>query len=157
MTGTRTSFVPDTANFTLRYGRRNHFQRAAVYLPNWTPSIIDLPEWPVCHYFQGGTWAGAMGFDAMAVESGFALDTMLMLSNTLGAVVIAHDYTPGGRGTPLIEDTHTLTWPEILDDGALCVQHFKDIAEDDMFGDRPLTRDPDKIMGFGSSSGGHRH
>lgn len=159
MTGTRVAFTPDTANFILRYGRRTRYQKAAVYLPDWTPDISDLPEWPVLHYFQGGTWNGSLGFDAMGVESGFALQVVQMVSNTLGCVVIAHDYTPGGRpsatvGSAKSEDMERVFWPEILDDGALCVQHFKTIAEDSMFGDRPLTRTPNLIAGFGSSSGG---
>lgn len=156
MTGTRQIFLPGTANFIIRYGRRTHYQRAAVYLPDWTPDIGELPEWPVCHVFQGGTWAGSLGFDAMGVEEGFQLEVVQMLSNEMGAVVICHDYTPAGRAASTIEDLERVFWPEILDDGALVVQHFKTIAEDDMFGDRPLTRDPNLIVGIGSSSGGHR-
>jgi hypothetical protein len=126
-------------------------------MPDWTPSIVDLPEWPVCHIFKGGTWAGALGFDALGVsEGGFQEQVMLMLSNELGCVIVCHDYRPGGVGLPQAEDVERVFWPEILDDGAQVVQYFKLIANDARWGDRPLTRDPNLIVGYGSSSGAHR-
>lgn len=162
MTGTRTAFNYATRTFTIRYGRHSKFQTADVFMPDWTPDNSaenGIPEYPVMHVFAGGTWYN-QGWDAKDVTGTFAESTAQMLSNTLGAVVITHDYRPGGFGRPAGEDVERLFWPEILDDGALVIQFFKTIAEDPLFttthGDRPLSRDPEKIFCFGTSSGGHR-
>ncbi len=162
MTGSRTKFNYATRSFTIRYGRHSKFQTADVFMPDWVPDSTaeaGIPEYPVMHVFAGGTWYNP-GLDAKDITGSFAEQNAQMLSNIMGAVVITHDYRPGGFGLPAGEDVERLFWPEILDDGALVIQFFKTIAEDPLFvstyGDRPLTRDPDKIFCYGTSSGGHR-
>lgn len=166
MAGTRLGFLNVQGgaygySFQIRYWRYSKFHTANVYLPfGWggtAPSVGTLPRYPVYYYFKGGTWYNP-GRDALSVQTGFPTDVALRVSNNFYAVVITIDYRPSGFGIAEGEDIERVYFPDNLEDGARAIQHCRTIADSfpTLGGDRPLTRDPDDSLIFGTSSGAHR-